>query len=1691
MKPFKYLLTAIGMLFWAYAGAQTYNNEWIDFSKTYYKFKVGSDGVYQIGESVLTAAGLQGADAASFQLWRNGVQVPLYTSVPSGLLPANGYIEFYGRANDGKPDKPLYLQPTFQTDDHWSLYTDTAVYFLTVNPAGGNQRVSDVANNVAANHLAPEPYYMCRNGNYFKQDLDNGVYLTVEGSYIISSSYDAGEGYIDGVGYWPGSPASYSFSGLPVYTAGPPSTVRVGLNNLVFDNRTMELSYNTGGANHVLKDTTINQTQGSIISGSVPTNQLTSGSVTVGMANNNSSDGSDEFTMSFAEVTYPSLFNFQGANHAFFNMPASDTGNFLQVTQFSYGSVAPVLLDFTNGLRITGDLSVPGMVQWVLPPSMTTRSLALISEDPSGIQQVTSLQSKQFINFSLTANQGDYLIISNPILYNDGSGNNYVEAYRQYRLSATGGGYNAKTIDIGELIDQFAYGIKLHPLSIRNFLRFARNVFTVKPKYAFLIGKAVNYMNVRAEESIPTIYKLALVPTWGSPPSDMLLATDANQFGQGNATPLGRLSVVNGSEIAIYLQKVKEYEQVQNNYTGTIAGEAWQKNVVHVVGADAQAGDIIQADMLNYQNIISDTAYGGSVSTFRKTSTTDVQDLSGQQITNLFATGVGLVNYFGHSSSNILGYNLGDPSQFNMKGKYPFFFANGCDAGDMFEPDSTRLTSAGLTVTEKFVLAPENGAIGYMGSSSVGIVSYLDGYNTQLYNDLALTYYGAPAGVQMMHTTQSLGNNPSFTADFYGRCCMEQLSLNGDPSLSLYHFSKPDYAVEAPEVSINPAIISVADNNFTVQLYYYNLGMAITDSILVTVTWQLPDGTITTLYSKKRAGPYLEDSLLLTVPINPTKDKGNNTITVNLNADGKVSELSMSNNSISKQFFIYDQDVSPVYPPTYAIVGKSPVTFYASSADPLDSVRNYIFEADTTALFNSPGMVKLMSSSKGGLMSFVPSLAYRDSTVYYWRVAILPANGNPTNWSVSSFVYINGSTPGWDQSHFFQFQNDTYSLEDLDSDRVFAFPQTPHTVQATTQIYPYGGDQANSVLVDGYDVTSSGCGGTLGSLAFMLINQSHNLVLTDTINSSGVGEYGSSGACSGLPYSFNFYVNTTAGRKTAMNFLDSIQGGTIFVMWAWMASPDTSQFIGAWKSDTAVFGSGVSLYNTFKSMGFTSIDSFTRLLPILYIARKETNGTFTILSQKVGATVSDQLTAAYTYMSTLQQGTITSTLVGPAKAWQDIHWRGSWDSKADSLQVLVYGVRKDSTQALLYTSNALCKDTSISFIPAATYPQLRLVLISKDSILQTPYQLKRLMVRYQDVPEGAIAPNHYFNCPDTLQTGQPLDFGVAFQNISDAAFDSIKVMMTITDNQNVTHVIPLSRTKPLVVGDSVHIMDTIASQNYLGKNTLYINVNPNMDQPEQYLTNNFLYKTFYVKSDTYMPTMDVTFDGVHILNQDIVSSRPQVLIKLQDNSQYLGLKDSTVITVQVRYPDGTLHPYTTGSDSAQFIPANLSSGHNIATVILHPTLVQDGNYELIVTGQDESGNAAGRLSYDVTFRVINTPMISNVFNYPNPFTTSTAFVFTITGAEVPQELRIQILSITGKVVREITEGELGPLHVGTNVTTFKWNGTDQFGQKVGNGVYLYRVITNLNGKSLGKFTDQGENTNQYFKAGYGKMYLMR
>ena len=96
--------------------------------------------------------------------------------------------------NDGKQDTKLYRTPALQLSDKWSLHTDTAAYFLTVNPGGGNLRLINENNDVAGNSLPAEPYFMHTLEMNYKTKINPGL-AAVIGEYVYSSSYDIGEGW--------------------------------------------------------------------------------------------------------------------------------------------------------------------------------------------------------------------------------------------------------------------------------------------------------------------------------------------------------------------------------------------------------------------------------------------------------------------------------------------------------------------------------------------------------------------------------------------------------------------------------------------------------------------------------------------------------------------------------------------------------------------------------------------------------------------------------------------------------------------------------------------------------------------------------------------------------------------------------------------------------------------------------------------------------------------------------------------------------------------------------------------------------------------------------------------------------------------------------------------------------------------------------------------------------------------------------------------------------------------------------------------------------------------------------------------------------------------------------------------------------------------------------------------------------
>ena len=495
----KTLFSAV-LLLLAVVGYAQLNNSWIDYSKTYYKFRLANDTLCRINQSALPAA-IAGTPAQNFQLWRNGQEVRLYTSVATGPLAASDYIEFWGLMNDGKPDKGLYRNADYQLSEKYSLETDTATYYLTVNPVGSNLRYVQSPNNIAGNVLPAETYFMRRVEANYKSQINKG-YAAVIGEYVYSSSYDIGEGWASN-DVFPCCALSKVFSNLNVYTAGPPNSVMFtigAVGDALYSRELVAKFYNNVVYQipmpffNYRKDTVRN----------LPLSLLASPTDLPVSVNGNSSDANDRIVVSCISVTYPATFNFNNEKNFYFELKANPAGNYLVINNFNSNGIAPVLYDYNNAKRYLGDIAIPGQVRFVLPASTDSlRKFNLMSQDASNISIVNNLTTKTFTNYSIAANQGNYLIISNPVLYNDGSGVNNVDLYRQYRSSVTGGGFNAKIYDINELTEQFGFGIKRHPSGIRDFIRYAYNSFAITPKYAFIIGRAVSYEDYTILQSNP------------------------------------------------------------------------------------------------------------------------------------------------------------------------------------------------------------------------------------------------------------------------------------------------------------------------------------------------------------------------------------------------------------------------------------------------------------------------------------------------------------------------------------------------------------------------------------------------------------------------------------------------------------------------------------------------------------------------------------------------------------------------------------------------------------------------------------------------------------------------------------------------------------------------------------------------------------------------------------------------------------------------------------------------------------------------------------------------------------------------------------------------------------------------------------------------------------------------------------
>jgi hypothetical protein len=421
----------------------------------------------------------------------------------------------------------------------------------------------------------------------------------------------------------------------------------------------------------------------------------------------------------------------------------------------------------------------------------------------------------------------------------------------------------------------------------------------------------------------------------------------------------------------------------------------------------------------------------------------------------------------------------------------------------------------------------------------------------------------------------------------------------------------------------------------------------------------------------------------------------------------------------------------------------------------------------------------------------------------------------------------------------------------------------------------------------------------------------------------------------------------------------------------------------------------------------------------------------------------------------------------------------------------VIGINKNGQENKL-ASNINVSNYSLSNIDAIQYPFIKLRAYFVDSTYRTPHQFGFLQVKYAPASEAMLDPSSQFSFyNDKISQGDSISIKILARNISNIHYDSALVDLSITDENRIVKYNHQFKMNVIQSNDSFLIEKMMPTVFLNGLNTLTIKLNTDEKVKEQSFINNTLSKTFTVQMDKINPYLEVTFDGTRIANEDIVSPSPSIRIVSIDNNVFKLQNDTSTFSLYLRTPQNfNYERINLNSPDLKFIPA--TSADNKAVLEYKPQKLTDGLYGLKVMSKDASGNASGANDYAIDFTVISKSSISYFYPYPNPCTTNMRFVYTLTGDKVPDDLLIRISTITGKVVREVSKQEFGTMRIGNNISDFAWDGTDMYGDRLANGVYLYQVLSKINGADIERrLNTKVKDENKFFVENTGKIYLMR
>lgn len=1645
-------------------------NEWIKYDESYYKFVLKQDGVYRISTQTLEAAGISPDDIAggNIRLFNMGQQVPLFVST-NGTFSSNDFVEFYGYKNRGELDQYLYRRPAqdMLNPDH-SLYSDKNAYYLTTQGTEIPVRVNSIANDLS-NPPAQEAFYLHKESINFHDQLNDPYFPVAGGGSVSYSSYMHTEGFSK-------LNENISTTQIPAlnrFPGGPDALLHVRIASSNYGTHTLRVTLN----NQELGIINLTDLQISDYTYTVPASLLTDDNQLIITAESVMS----RHTLATIDLTYARSPTLPALSSASIILSGSSGDQHLILSGFPHQGVQPIVYSYDGKNRMVASIDVLNNVEFKWPEIQENLRLEII--DPvSGIQFIPTLTQKVFTDYS--GDDTEYIVITHPDLMEIGTGSEFV----QYRASVAGGSYRAKSYSILDLYDQFGYGIEKHPQAVRNFVDFFDRTWP-SAKMIFVVGRAIEYNRSRYENG--SWEEGFFVPTFGRPGSDNLLA--GTVWDLVPRFPIARLAIVEAQGVTNYLAKVKEHDEARFAEQ-TIAAKEWIKNVMHLGGGkSAIEQNDFKAVLNSLGNDLATSDYGAKVHFFQKESTDIIGESQSAQILKLLNEGCGIINYLGHSAASTFEFNINDPSEWNNAGRYPFFSAMGCSAG--------QIHGTLFSLSDNYVQIPNEGAIAFISGSGSQFASALTNWARPWYDYIGNVGYGNTAGASVLYGLRAVGNfvNPELTGSNQYRYLLEQQTFQGDPALKFHPMPGPDYLVDRSSVSISPDVLSVKLDSFDITFSIANIGRNLRQDVGYTTHIKRPDGQVTQVAEAQIFADTYESIVTVRLPLQTEGKAGAFRLLITLDPDNLIPELpapdAESNNQLRDnlnvegiEFFVVDNVVSAVYPPDFGIVTSTLPELVATSSNSFVKRQDIVLEMDTTALFNSPSLLRERFIDHSATLKWSPQFDYVADRVYYWRVSADSISPEQAYlWSRRSFIYKPGTQSGWNQSHFYQLTDNTLSQLLPDSSKQsFVFDRKGKNFRMVNRYHDVALGLVPLFYEDGkFNAKLSSAFRNRDVHGFVVAIDS---VTGDYLMNPAGGLYGSSGLT--IPMEgFAYNLTEPESRQNMLNLIENIIPSGYYVFFYTYLHDGFADFQPEeWAEDETNFGK--SIFSVIESQVPTStIRSLatTGSRPYIVLFQKDRGP----VQEELAANVGDVISISFEGGASLSAGTHISDLIGPSSRWFSIQSQieSMLDTAGENV-LAAWALNKNLTDTLWISHNLTDGDTSISAVDANQYPYMQLALTTSDSVQFDPSDIFYWRVLFNGYPEIIINPDVGFVYQsDSLTQGETMKLSTYIENVSDYMVDSLPISLRIISEDNTTEQLNDVVTQ-LAPHSSALVEFQKSTSDLAGHYRVLMDVNPGQTVNETNYTNNIGILPLYIEGDGLNPILDVTFDGHHILDGDLVASKPVIVIQLHDENEFLRLEDTSSFAIFLEYPsDFEPQQISLAEDWVQFNQAS-ASGQNIASIELRPELLEDGVYTLQVKAKDASGNFAGDNDYLISFEVINAESVSHLYNYPNPFSTATRFVYTLTGSGSPTYYKIQVMSISGRIVREITQDELGPLAVGTHMTDYVWDGTDETGGRLAAGTYIYRMIVkNEDLEDFDRYETKDDDT--FFKKGWGKLVILR